>query len=131
MIDLYCSQYLQFGGHINFGRTRFFLPIIIIGDRMLLAARFLTFVAPLEGSRSFLVGLRKDKKLLREIIVFFPTYFVHLLLHVLHPLLEEHLGGHLGDELLLQPPDRVVLHQAGKRAINLELLILMNWDVGG
>ena len=52
----------------------------------------------------------------------FCTYFVHLLLHVLHPLLEEHLGGHLRDELLLQPPDRVVLHQAGRKGdvINLD-----------
>ena len=43
-----------------------------------------------------------------------PTDLLHLLLHVLGALLEEHLGGHLRDELLLQPPDRVVVHQAGE-----------------
>ena len=52
----------------------------------------------------------------------FCTYFVHLLLHVLDALLEEHLRGHLGDELLLQPPDCVVLHQAANKDIKKHLV---------
>ena len=66
------------------------------------------------GSQFFLVGL-KTKVKLDWILVSHLTYLVHLLLHVLDALLEEHLRRHLGDELLLQPPDCVVLHQAANR----------------
>ena len=37
---------------------------------------------------------------------------LHLLLHVLDPLLKKHLGSYLHDELLLQSSDCIILHQA-------------------
>ena len=73
------------------------------------------------GSQFFLVGLKTEVKLV-WVLVSHLTYLVHLLLHVLDALLEEHLRRHLGDELLLQPPDCVVLHQAANKDIKKHLV---------